>query len=204
MAILRTRWRPALYLLPLVLPALMAACGGKQQAPPPSTAPPPPIAAPTTTTTTTTTTIPTPPPVWREARWGMTRAQVLAAFPGEAQKLPQPVDFGPTVLGSSDLAIAGYETEGQRFRVLFGFEGDGLNRVFLQALKAGETTCRDLEKQLTDKHAAPADRSSTVTNLRNEAIVWKLPDQTITLACAESLGLGYRAVTLDYAAPGKT
>ena len=78
----------------LVVPALLAACGTKEQAPPPVTiqkAPPSTVPA----TTTTTTTIPSPPPVWRSARWGMTKDEVIAAFPGEAQRLAQPADFGP-------------------------------------------------------------------------------------------------------------
>jgi hypothetical protein len=183
----------------LVLPAALAACRSKEQATPPvTTQAPAPSAAVTTTTTTT---IPSPPPVWEAAHWGMTRAQVLAAFPGQAQPLPQPVQFGPQVPGSSDLAIATYDMGGHPLRVLFGFEADALNRVFLSAIKAAEGTCGDVEKLLTDKNGAPSDRSTTQTNVRLEQIVWKRPEQTITLACSEMAGLGYRSVTLDHAAP---
>jgi hypothetical protein len=201
MAILRARWRLALYLAPAV-PVVLAACGGKEQAPPPTTAPP--SAAPTTTsTTTTTTTLPTPPPIWRGTHFGMTRAQALAAFPSEVQKLPQPIAFSPQVPGSSDLGIPSYEADGRSFRVLFGFEGDALNRVFLTVLKPDDLTCGEMEKQLTEKHAAPTDKSATRTNMRTQALVWKLPDQTVTLTCSETPGLGFRSVTLDYSAPAK-
>lgn len=199
MSIVRTRRRFAT--ASLVLPALLAACGTKEQpSPPPSTQAALPSVAPAPTTTTTTT-VPTPPPVWRAARWGMTKAEVLAAFPGEAQRLDPPVAFGPQAPGSSDVAIPAYEIDGMKFRALFGFEVDALNRVHLSAVKAGGTTCGDLERLLTEKHSAPLDRSTTQTNLRTEQMVWKLPEQTITLACAEAPGLGYRSVSLDYSAP---
>jgi hypothetical protein len=133
----------------------------------------------------------------------MTKGQVLAAFPGEAQRLPQPANFGPPTGGSTDVAIPAYEINGMAFRVLFGFDSDKLNRVRLSAVKAGAATCGDLEKLLTEKHAAPSDRSSAQTNLRSEQIVWKLPEQTMTLACTEAPDLGYRTVTLDYTVPTK-
>ena len=149
MCVVRTRSRLALGVL--ILPAVLAACRAKEQAPPPATTlPPPPSTAAVTTTTTST--IPSPPPVWGAAHWGMTKAEVLAAFPGQAQPLPQPVTFGPQTPGASDVAIPAYDIEGAKFRVLFGFEGDALNRVYLSALKAAESTCGDLEKQLTDKY----------------------------------------------------
>jgi hypothetical protein len=185
----------------VVAAAFLAACGTKEQpSPPPSTQAALPSVAPAPTTTTTTT-VPTPPPVWRAARWGMTRAEVLAAFPGEAQRLDPPVAFGPQAPGASDVAIPAYELDGMKFRALFGFEADALNRVHLSAIKAAEATCGDLERLLTEKHTAPSDRSTTQTNLRTEQIVWQRPDQTITLACSEAPGLGYRSVSLDYTAP---
>jgi hypothetical protein len=200
MTILRTRRR--LVFGGLMAAAVLAACATKEQASPPSTQEARSSAAPTTTTTTTTT-VPSPPPVWRTARWGMTKDEVLAAFPGEAQRLATPADFGPQAGGSTDVAIPAYEVDGMRFRVLFGFESDALNRVHLSAVKAADTTCSDLEKLLTEKHSAPSDRSTTQTTVRGEQIVWKRPEQTITLACAEVRSLGYRTVTLDYTAPSK-
>jgi hypothetical protein len=198
------RTRRHLTLVSLVVPAFLAACGTKEQASPPATTQAgPPSAAPITTTTTTTTTVPSPPSVWRAARWGMTKGQVLAAFPREAQRLAQPANFGPPSGGSTDVAIPAYEINGMTFRVLFGFEPDVLNRVHLSAVKAGATTCSDLEKLLTEKYSAPSDRSNTQTNLRSEQIFWKQSEQTITLACTEAPDLGYRSVTLDYTVPSK-
>jgi hypothetical protein len=195
------RARRSVALGSLVVPVLLSACGTKEQAPPPVTiqqAPPSTVPA-----TTTTTTVPSPPPVWRSARWGMTKDEVLAAFPGEAQRLAQPADLGAPGTGSTDVAIPASEIDGMNFRVLFGFESDALNRVHLSVVKAVDTTCGDLEKLLTEKYSAPSDRSHTQTNLRAEQIVWKRPEQAITLTCAEAPGLGYHSVMLDYTAPSK-
>jgi hypothetical protein len=185
----------------LIVPALLAGCRSKEPPPPPVTIQQaPPSTVPPTTTTTT---VPSPPPVWRSAHWGMTKDEVLAAFPGEAQQLGQPADFGVPGAGSTDLAIPVSEIDGMKFRVLFGFESDALNRVHLSVVKAADTTCGDLEKLLTERYSAPSDRSHTQTNLRADQTVWKRPDQAITLTCAEAPGLGYHSVMLDYTVPSK-
>jgi len=197
------RTRRVLAFASLIVPVLIAACAKKEQGPPPTTVQQGPPSTVPATTTTTTTTVPSPPPVWRSAHWGMTKNEVLAAFPAEAQRLAQPADLGAAGAGSTDVAIPAYESEGMKFRVLFGFEADALNRIHLSAIKPAETACGDLEKVLTEKHSAPSERSHTQTTVRGEQIVWKGPEETITLACTEAPGLGFRSVMLDYAAPSK-
>lgn len=192
----------------LVVPLVLVACGKKQEAPPPQESAPP-----TTTTTTTTTlplptAVPTPTPVWRTLHWGMKKAEVLAALPGEAQRLGKPAEFAQPqpgsrlATGSSDLSIPSYEADGAKFRVLFGFDKDALNRIHLTAIKPGGDTCHDLETALTGKHGAPTERATTGTTLKGEEIVWKLPDQTVILDCAGVVRLGFVTATLDYLAPG--
>ena len=66
--------------LTAVLAAAAAGCKSKQQ-PVAQATPPPTTVPPTTTTLPPPTTMATPPPVWRAARWGMTRKDLLAAFP---------------------------------------------------------------------------------------------------------------------------
>ena len=192
-----SRNRPCLALGSLAVLVVLAGCGSKDQ---PSqqagTQQAPPSAAPPTTTT-----VPAPPPVWRAARWGMTKDEVVAAFPGEAQRLAKPADFGPPTPGSSDVAISDFEADGVKFRVLFGFESNALNRIHLSAVKPGDATCSDVEKLVTEKHSAPAARNNTGTSLRGEEVVWKRPDQTIMLACAGVPSLGFRSVTLIYTPP---
>ncbi len=133
----------------------------------------------------------------------MTQAEVLAAFPSEVQRLPQPANFGPPVGGSTDVAIPTYEINGMSFRVLFGFESTGLSRIRLSAVKAGASTCSDLEKVLTEKHSPPSDRNTLQTNVKTDQVLWNLPEATITLGCTEAADLGYRSVTLDYTVPSK-
>ena len=186
--------------------ALAAGCKAKE-APVAQATPPPTTVAPTTTTLPPPTTMATPPPVWRAARWGMTRKEVLAAFPGEAQKLEtaasfaQPQPGSSLVAGTSDVGIAAFDMENTRFRVLFGFDADALNRIHLAAGKAGGTTCADVEKGLTAQHGKPARREKTAGSLRGDEITWTLPDQTVTLSCAGVASLGFQTVTLDLLAP---
>jgi len=196
----RTR-RIALQALPLAAAIALAACGPKEQAASP---PPPPttIAAATTTSTTTTTTMPAPPPAWRAARWGMKKPELLAAFPGEAQKLATPVDFGQPRPGPSDIGIPAYEADGATYRVLFGFGPDGLGRIQLTALKPPAAACEDLEKRLNDENGKAASRGETGGSLPGQEVVWTTPVARIALACAEKAALNFRTVTLDYTRPG--
>jgi len=195
---IRTR-REARLILLMATAAALSACKPKEQAatpPPPTT-----VAAATTSTTTTTTTMPAPPPAWRTARWGMKKAELLAAFPGEAQKLATPVDFGQPRPGPSDIGIPAYEADGSTFRVLFGFGAAGLGRIQMTALKPSSAACEDIEKRLTDENGKPASRGDVGGSLPGQEIVWTTPAARIALACAEKASLNFRTVTLDYTPP---
>jgi hypothetical protein len=196
-----TRSRRRLVVGCLAVAAGLASCKGKETPPAArATVAPPPSAAPATTLPPTTTTT-LPPPVWRSVRWDMTKPEVMAAFPGEAQQLANPAEFGQGT-ASSDVAIPAYEWEGVKFRVLFGFGAQGLDRIHLSAAKADDATCGLIEKALTERHGAPAQGESTGTTLRSKQTTWKLSDQTIVLACAGKPALGFQAVTVDYLTPG--
>ncbi|HET8648373.1 MAG TPA: hypothetical protein VFO85_22940, partial [Vicinamibacteria bacterium] len=97
---------------------------------------------------------------------------------------------------------AAYEADGARFRVLFGFESDALNRIHLAGQKPAAGTCEALERALTARHGAPAERGQTGTSLKGDEIVWRRPDQTIVLSCAGMARLGFVTVSLDYLPPG--
>ena len=194
------RARPILALLVVAFGGAVGACRAKDQGAGTQPAPASTIPAATTTTTTTTTTMPPPPPAWRSATWGMKKAELLAAFPGEAQKLATPADFGQPRPGPSDVAIPAYEADGATFRVLFGFAADGLGRIQLTAVKPSSATCEDVEKRLTQEHAKPSSRNAIETSLRGEEILWTTPRETITLSCLEKPSLGFRTVTVDYTA----
>jgi hypothetical protein len=199
MTVRHVRSRPVVGML--ILAVALPACRAKEPAPGTQQAPASTVV--TTTTSTTTTTMPPPPPVWRGAKWGMKKAEVLAAFPGEAQRLSQPATFGQPRPGAGDVAILAYEADGSKFRVLFGFAADALDRIQLFAAKAGDSTCGDLEKRLTEEHSKPSSRSDNATSMQTREIVWTLPGQTITLACAEKPSLDFRTVTVDYVAAPK-
>jgi len=195
--ILATRSRALLGLA--IVTGALSACRAKDQGTtqqaPPSTVP-----AATTSTTTTTTTMPPPPPAWRSAVWGMKKPELLAAFPGEAQKLATPADFGQPRPGPTDVAIPAYEADGVTFRVLFGFGPDGLGRIQLTAQKPSSVTCEDVEKRLTQELSKPTSRNAIETSIRGQEIAWTTPRETITLSCLEKPSLGFRTVTLDYTA----
>jgi hypothetical protein len=203
------RMRHGLILASLLVPWALASCTQKEAPPPPPspvaveqspTAPPPPPPPPPTIA-------PTPPPVWRTVRWGMSRNEVLAALPGEAQRLAHPAPFAQPQMGSSlsagssDLAIPAYESDGAKFRVLFGFAAKALNRIHMAAMKPGATTCEDVERALTAKVTAPPKRAKIGSSLAGDEVTWKLPDQTIVLTCAGVAALGFQTVTLDYLPP---
>ena len=186
------------FALAALLVVLLPACKGKEQAAPAETQPPATSAAPTTTTTTT---LPPPPKVWRAAHWGMTKDELLAAFPGEAQRLPKPARFAAQEAATSDVAIPSFDADSVTWRALFGFEPGTLDRIRLDAAKPGPGTCEDVEKALTARHGPPAERHATGTSLRGEEITWKLPDQAITLSCTGVASLGFLTVSIDYRPP---
>ena len=146
--------------------------------------------------------MPAPPPAWRAAHWGAKKTELLAAFPGEAQKLAAPVDFGQPRPGPSDIAIPAYEADGSTFRVLFGFGAEGLSRIQLTALKPSADACEDLEKRLTGENGKASSRGETGGSLPGQEIVWTTPTARIALACAEKPSLNFRKVALEYTPPG--
>ncbi len=204
---LSTRASHRLAFIVAFAPVLLASCAKKEERKPvvqeaaPTAAPSTPTPAPPPTPT------PTPPPVWRTARWGMTRSELLAAFPREAQKLDRSADFakpqpGSTLAaGSSDIAIPTYKADDATFRVLFGFESNRLNRIHLTAVRPGLDTCGELEKALSERNSVPPQRQRTGSSLKGEEITWTLPDQTIVLGCGGVASLGFVTVSLDYLAP---
>jgi hypothetical protein len=132
----------------------------------------------------------------------MSKAELLAAFPGEAQRLPKAENYGQPVAGASDVAIPSWEAEGTKFRVLFAFDSGGLDRIHLSAPKPAAATCGELERQLTASHGTPASPHPTGTSLPGVATVWSSPLARITLSCFERPALGFRLVTVDYVPPG--
>ena len=193
--------RARLFMGVLIAVSAAGACGRRDDA----AAPAPDAATATTTTTTSTTTTTTtlpPPPVWRGARWGMTPEEVLAAFAGQAQRPAEPPSFVLGPPGVAEVVVPAHDEDGAKFRVLFGFAGSGsrLGRIQLAAARAQPETCYDVEQRLVGEHGEPSSRRDAATSVQTREVAWTLPAQTITLTCVDKPSLGFRTVTLDYAA----
>jgi hypothetical protein len=94
---------------------------------------------------------------WREARWGMTVEEVLAAFPGEAFRLDPELrlaDGAVVAAGIEHYAIGAHD-----LRVRFVFERDGLALVSLRtppSVYAEPAVFEELESHLRFTHGEPA------------------------------------------------
>lgn len=99
-----------------------------------------------------------PSAAWRGARWGMTVAEVLEAFPGEARRL-EPAEQ----LADGKVIAAGIESHAigaLGFRVRFLFEGGRLALVSLKSLPARLAEGRDydaLRQRLAAESGQPGE-----------------------------------------------
>ncbi len=96
---------------------------------------------------------------WRNARWGMTPAEVLAAFPGEAvksKKLPKYED--PDM--SSPVGIEHFRLLGEDFKVFFVFTRNRLTRIQIAPVDDNTATpqlAKYIGQMLTEKYGTPSD-----------------------------------------------
>lgn len=115
---------PATLLLGLALSGVPGT-GSGDGAPPPAPPLPSVKAAPTPGMA-----LPAPGAAWRAARWGMSPAEVVAAFPGEAFLQEPPVNLPDgNVVGAG---INGHSWEGLTVNVRFVFTGGKLSLVSLR------------------------------------------------------------------------
>src|SRR5579884_1641318 len=91
---------------------------------------------------------------WREARWGMTPDQVVAAFHGEALRAPQGKFTDTNILAF----IPAVEIEGVHYKVSFSFSpGEPkLKRITLQSMHGSVDEFSVLEQKLVAKYGKPA------------------------------------------------
>lgn len=145
---------------------------------------------------------------WREARWGMTDDQVLAAFPGEAMRMERP-ELLPS--GSECRAwIPRYNVQTMEFEVLLCFGHAGLALVklstptspdVLRGIGINMAWFKTLEELLTVKYGQPTSITAPAT------VLWARPDTTIRLSHTYLMpyrkSKGYSFLTLSYAPPSK-
>jgi hypothetical protein len=119
---------------------------------------------------------------WREARWGMSLEQVLAAFPGEAFPLDPPLK-----LADGNVVAAGiekFEVGAQPFRVRFIFEGGKLALVSLRT--PPESPARpevyvELQKLLADRLGGPGESTADDEFVDMRQTRWKAGRSTVDL-----------------------
>ncbi len=150
---------------------------------------------------------------WRAAKWGMTEAEALAAFPGEAERLAKPERLGE---GTATVGIPAYKIQSKEFAVVFGFDEKGglhLVRITLTdniapgVLHSGSFDL--LETLLTEKYGKPtSSKDEQVTpSMSSRTRMWRLPRTVINLKYTFSAGFGtvkfFDVVMLTYTPPSK-
>jgi hypothetical protein len=141
---------------------------------------------------------------WRAAKWGMTEADVLAAFAGEATRLEKPEEFRSGDIGKVE--IPKYEVQSTKYRVRFGFDDKGaLSLVVIGPPDNGtvgvshESAFRSLESLLTEKYGKPTSAKDEVPTRTR---MWRFPRTVISLTYFVSAA-EFDLLLLSYRPPSK-
>ncbi len=117
------------------------------------------------------------PADWRAARWGMTREEVLAAMPGDATALPEPVklaDGNAVVLEARPETIAGIP-----FEVALVFDGAGrLTLVSLRSARDRSVRPADYDavrREVAERMGRAGILSSDANFIDMRQETWKTP-----------------------------
>jgi hypothetical protein len=129
---------------------------------------------------------------WTKAKWGMTDAQILAAFPGQAVRLDPP-DAG------AHIAIKAFDLAGSPFYVRFLTDPEsGLNRVVVHAPHLSserlDLLFQNLQNMLVEKYGRPWKSAE----FGESELQWSFPSTTITLGRTKVTGFGTQFLTLIY------
>jgi hypothetical protein len=126
---------------------------------------------------------------WSQARWGMTQAQILNAFPGEAKILtdnPSTRQYGSR--GLATVGISHADIRGVPVRMLFLFDRSGeLDGIRMPATPASASGKEHdaMEKALTRVYGAPslraAQSSAEGAAQKGLVAVWLMPTSVIQL-----------------------
>ena len=120
---------------------------------------------------------------WRSAKWGMSEAEILEAFKGEARRLDEPVGFSKE--GQATVGIPDYSIDGAWYRVLFIFDGQGkLNAINIRPREKGsEGIYRSLEKLLMEKYGPLSYKNEERKRGgdKNWTARWNFPKTVISL-----------------------
>lgn len=119
---------------------------------------------------------------WREAKWGMTKAQVLQAFPSEAKQEPPIKTKHGFIEGA--VTITNLRANSKEMEASFDFGNGGLlDRIVLKPKGAAAMLFSEWYKAmlplLIEKYGQPTVRNEP--RQRSESAVWSFPSTTIEI-----------------------
>ncbi|MBU1275400.1 MAG: hypothetical protein KJ720_08490 [Proteobacteria bacterium] len=140
--------------------------------------------------------------VWRGAKFGMTEAELIKAFPGEIQTLSQVETFDHgkyAKLGIPNLKIGIYTYE-----VRFIMDG-GSNKLTMINIYSNGSECSarydDLRNKLEAKYGSPSrveEGPSGIRNVISKRTIWMIPNVSIQLGYFHDFGLNFQRTNVSY------
>lgn len=137
------------------------------------------------------------PAGWSRARWGMSDAQILDAFAGQAVPLealiPAPdrafQDGGVAAIGIPSLAIGSIDCQ-----VFFLTQPAGLHRIMIHPADTDDATYAALESRLVEKYGRAWSRTTDVGRLSQ----WTLDTTLVRLELHLVPAIRFRSLWLTY------
>ena len=129
---------------------------------------------------------------WRDAKWGMTKDQVLQAFPGEAQQEP-PIKTKRGLI-DGDMTIKKFAVNDWQARARFEFHTGQLDRIVLEPTGASSVLSNEWYKAmlplLIERYGQPTVRNEphVANGSVTESAIWSFPSTTIELVTYGQLG----------------
>jgi len=141
---------------------------------------------------------------WRNAKWGMTEDEVLAAFPNEAKRSAKPDAYSQGMV--STIEIPNLQISGNDFvaHFLFDAETKRLKAVNLKpdsSVKALEIIFPTLERNLTEKYGKPdfsSDKSPSIPDAKEMQRSWKKGQTRIELHYYHDPGINFELLFIVY------
>ena len=118
---------------------------------------------------------------WNKARWRMTEEQILSAFEGQVERLPETTKYTRVY---ANLWIKNLDIGGEQYEVLFQMDNktNQLVQVLIKPkeIKALSVQFNPLEQMLVEKYGPPSYKEDSY-KLDNFTRAWNFPTTTIEL-----------------------
>lgn len=138
---------------------------------------------------------------WREARWGMTRAELVRLFPAAAPPLPLDVAMPTPTPGHGSLVLAVVEIAGRTYSATGSYDdARGLYAVSLVPSKErlgfseAHAMASSLEAALSEKYGPPHVRQDSTFPKR----IWRFPSTRIQLMFLGVAEVDHGGLVLTY------